>query len=214
MKKYVIILIVAVIAITALLVKNYAFAVDVVDSYNESNQDAYTSLYNNYCIKIGQSFTGDGSALDSCKFYLKKLGSPTGNATATIYAHTGTFGTDGTPTGSVLATSGNLDVSNLTETLTLTTLTFAGAEKITLANGTKYFVLLEYSGGDNDNNARIGFDVDGTHNGNFARYTDVWTSNSSYDLIFYVYSEEEDGGRQATQIKTGMKINSGKLIIK
>ena len=53
----------------------------------------------------GQSFTGNGGTLDSCVFELGKSGSPTGNAVAKIYNHTGTYGTSSKPTGAALATS-------------------------------------------------------------------------------------------------------------
>ena len=66
----------------------------VVDSYSESNQNALVSLYDqNVSRAKGQSFTGDGGTLDSAKWHLSKIGSPTGNAVVYIYAHTGTFGT-------------------------------------------------------------------------------------------------------------------------
>lgn len=45
----------------------------------------------------GQSFEGDGGTLNSCKFYLKRSATASGNTYAKVYAHTGTFGTDGTP---------------------------------------------------------------------------------------------------------------------
>ncbi len=97
----------------------------IVDSYSESNHsNVYASLYNGFFTKFGQSFTGDGKILDSCKFYLKKVGSPTGMAVATIYAHTGTFGNGGKPTGSPLATSDNFDVSTLTVSNQLITFNF------------------------------------------------------------------------------------------
>jgi len=102
-----------------------------IDSYSESHQDlAITLQAGGGNTKVGQSFTGDGNALNSCKFYLQKSGSPTGNAVATLYAHTGTFGTNGTPTGAALATSDNFDVSTLTTNLQLITFNFSGVEKI------------------------------------------------------------------------------------
>lgn len=160
------------------------------DSYSESYQTTSSSVYNGAPIKVGQSFTGDGNDLNSCKFYLKKFGSPTGNVIATVYAHTGTFGSNGKPTGSALATSGNFDISTLTTSYALTTFTFTGANNITLVNGTKYFIVLEYSGGDVSNHLVIGCDdTTLTHGGNYASYTTSWGSLSIIDVCFYVYTE-------------------------
>ena len=162
------------------------------DSYSESNQDQVSSLYSGSDIKIGQSFTGDGKTAESCKFYIYKSGSPTGNAVATIYAHTGTFGSTGTPTGPALATSDNFDVSTLTGNLALVEFNFTGANKITLTNGTHYFIVLEYSGGDVSNKVVFGFDTSGSHSGNVADYDSSWGTLDFFgsDLCFYIYTKE------------------------
>ena len=86
----------------------------IIDSYSESNQTSTLILHNGNITKDGQTFLGDGRTLDNCKFLFKKRISPAGNAVVKIYAHSGTFGIDGVPTGSALATSENLDVSTLT----------------------------------------------------------------------------------------------------
>lgn len=165
----------------------------IVDFYSESNQNSGAAMRNGGNIKCSQSFTAIGVVLDSCKFYLKKVGSPTGNAVAKIYAHTGTFGTDGLPTGVALATSDNVDVSILTTAYQLITFTFTGAEKITLTNGIKYCVVLEYSGGSFLNEITVGMDTSSSsHSGNLAIYASSWTTYSAYDLCFYVYRDDID----------------------
>ena len=159
----------------------------IVDSYSESNQSQEGIIYSGSTVKMGQSFTGNGNVINSGKLYLKKSGSPTGNAIMTIYAHTGTFGAGGTPTGAILATSDNFDVSTLTTNFALITFNFTGANKITLTNGTKYFVTLEYSGGDASNNVRIGVDnTSPSHNGNAAYYVSSWIALTD-DICFYLY---------------------------
>ena len=75
----------------------------VIDSYSESNQDNVYNPLGAYDVRgtypeQGQSFEGDGKVLDSCKVYLKRDSEASGSAYAKIYAHTGTFGSDGTPT--------------------------------------------------------------------------------------------------------------------
>jgi len=161
----------------------------IVDSYSESNQNASMDLYGDGNGK-GQSFTGDGGTLNSVIFYLNKSGSPTGSAYAKIYAHSGTFGTSSVPTGAALATSDGVNVSGIDTDYELVTFSFSGTEKITLTNGTKYVVTVEYSGGDADNYLQTGFDnLNPTHDGNFSSlYLGTWSANSDYDLCFYVYT--------------------------
>ena len=167
----------------------------IVDSYSETNQDSHFSAYNGSLrVEIGQSFTGDGATLSRAKFYLRKTGSPTGNATAYIYTHTGTFGYDGIPTGSALATSSTIDVSSISSTgFELVTFTFSGVNQIILTSGTYYFVTIRYSGGDSSNHLDVGFDITTpTHGGNAATtqtsWDDVCSSWYLRDLCFYVYA--------------------------
>jgi len=165
--------------------------IGIIDSYSESNFSGPGYLYDEY-IKAGQSFTGDGGVLDSAIFYLLIAGSPTGYAYAKIYAHTGTFGTSSLPTGNALAVSDGVDVSGISNVAyELTTFNFKGANKITLTNGTKYVVTLEYENGDASNYLMYGQDgTSPTHAGNKCYYDGSWHSLSSYDLCFYVYASD------------------------
>ena len=159
----------------------------VVDSYSESNYDQDYNLYSGSIVGRGQSFTGDGSDISKATFYLKKTGSPTGNAVAKLYAHTGTYGTNGTPTGAALATSDNFDVSTLSGSMALVDFSFS--TPYTLANGTYYVITIEYSGGDGSNYVVVGHDTSSSSHGGNRCYTSdgsSWTSNTG-DVIFYVY---------------------------
>lgn len=160
------------------------------DNYSETNQDSSTTLNSGGVVAVGQSFTGNGGQVSRAKFYLKKTGSPTGNATAKIYTHSGTFGTSSIPTGTALATSDNFDVSTLTTSFALTGLKFTGSNTITLTNTTKYVVSIEYSGGDASNNIQVGYDGSSpTHGGNYSSETGTtWTAQSGRDTCFYVYT--------------------------
>ena len=156
-------------------------------SYSESNQDSTTDI-NDTIIGVAQSFTGTGGILSSCQFYLKKSGSPTGNAVAKIYAHSGTFGTSSIPTGAALATSDNFDVSTLTTSFALTTFTFSNnANWFTLVNATNYVVAIEYTGTSSDF-IQIGYDGSAPgHGGNYSSLTTTtWTPVSGRDVCFYV----------------------------
>lgn len=166
---------------------------ELVDSYSEANQDDYYNLYGDGNSAIAQSFTSfatKGGILVSCKFDLAKVGSPTGNAYAKVYAHSGTYGESSVPTGSPLATSDPFDVSTLTTTLTLKTLTFSGSDKIKLAPGTYYCVVIEFTGGDFGNNLKVGIDLSSpTHDGNLADYVAEWVARAANDVCFYVYGQ-------------------------
>ncbi len=161
------------------------------DSYSESFSPTSFQLNSGGATQgIGQSFTGDGNALNSAKFYIKKFGSPTGNAVVKVYTHSGTFGTSSVPTGAALATSANFDVSTLTTSFQLISFSFSGGNKIALTNGTKYVVTIEYSGGDGSNALIVG--ADGTtlgHAGNKVGYNgSSWAAQSTFDVPFYVYT--------------------------
>jgi len=163
---------------------------NIIDSYSESNRNTDYNVQpsGGNAYKVSQSFTGNGATLGSAVFYLKKLGSPTGNATAEIYAHSGSFGTSSVPTGAALATSDSLDISTLTTTQTLTTLNFTGGNQIVLTNGTKYCVVFTSNNGDLSNNVVLGVDtISPTHGGNDATYVASWTAHSTRDACFYVY---------------------------
>src|SRR3990167_9175266 len=159
-----------------------------IDSYSESDYDTDFSVASGTAVGVSQSFTGDGSTVVNAKFYIYKSGSPTGNATANIYAHSGVFGTSSVPTGAALATSDSVDVATLSTSISLVNFAFSGANQITLTNGTKYVVTIEYSGGGGANTVRVGYDASSpSHAGNNALFQGgVWTANSGRDTIFYV----------------------------
>lgn len=164
----------------------------VIDSYSESNQDgnfeiwAATARY-----QVSQSFTGDGNVLGRVQLYLAKLGSPSGNITVYIYAHSGTFGTNSIPTGAPLATSSTINANTLSTSFALKDFLFTGANQITLTNGTKYCVVVDFTSGDGSNTVKVGFDSSSpTHAGNIAENDSRfggWTARS-YDMIFYVHT--------------------------
>ncbi len=170
-------------------------AIVLIDSYSESNQDDYLPLYQSDQIEAGgQSFIGDGSILDRCVFDLRRVGSPTGYAYAKIYAHTGTFGVNGEPTGSALAVSAGVDVTTIgTGAHELVIFNFTGTQRIVLTQGTKYFVVCEYIDGPNSTNCiRVGYDSSSpSHAGNGAHFEyTYWVGSAAMDYIFYVYAEK------------------------
>jgi hypothetical protein len=176
-----------------IVVQQVGSVAGTVDSYSESNVDSDYALASDNFTGIGQSFTGDGNIIDYCQFYLKKFrGSPTGNAVAKIFSHSGTFGTSSVP-NALLATSDNFDVSTLTSSYALTSLSFTGANRIQLVSGTKYVVCFEYSGGAFVvNDVALGYDNSSpSHTGNSCKKTSgAYSTTAGVDATFYVFSLE------------------------
>ncbi len=173
---------------------------ETADLYFETNNDATSSMRTTQTVGVGQSFTGNGAVLYSARFLLKKTGAPTGNATAKIYAHSGSFGTSSIPTGAALATSATFDVSTLTTTYLNSTFPqlidfrFTAGNAITLTNATNYIVTVEYSGGSLGNTVDVGTDTSTpTHAGNLSTFDNVtWTATAGTDACFYIYTGAQD----------------------
>lgn len=160
-------------------------------SYAEANYSSSFPSGTSYFAVQYQSFTPSStSLLKTAKLYLKKAGSPTGNATVSIYATTGTLGTTCVPTGTALATSANLDVSTLTESNQLIEFTFSTAT--TLTAGTSYALVFTYSGGSVSNYVDLGVDdTSPSHEGNYGFYNaGNYTADNTVDIVFYVYGKQ------------------------
>lgn len=160
----------------------------LIDSYSESNADTYIPLDTGDFLYCGQAWQAAQTIkVGSCKFHLKKTGSPTGNMYAYLFAATGTPGTNGTGTGTALATSNAIDVSTLGTSAALVEFTFATPYEV--QNGNNYVICLGYSGGDTSNYVEYGCDVSSpTHAGNMAYKTPsgAW-DYSTADGCFYAY---------------------------
>jgi hypothetical protein len=164
-----------------------------VDTYATSNVSDSTALYSGAYTGAAQSFRGNGGVLKSVDVFLRKYGSPTGNAVAKIYAHSGSFGTSSVPTGAALATSDNFDVSTLTTSNELKTIAFTGANKINIGGG-DYVLSIEYSGGNGTNFLQVCNDaISSTHQGNLSEYNGSWVASSAKDMIFTVTVDSGTG---------------------
>lgn len=154
------------------------------DSYSETNQSGNNALAGS-SIEYGQSITGDGGVLSNVRFYLRKVGTPAGNMTVKLYAHSGTFGTSSVPTGAALATSVAIPADDLTTSYALTQFQFT--DQYPLAGLTNYVIALAYTGTATDY-VFVGTDTTTpTHAGNFSSYNGTtWTANAAIDACFYV----------------------------
>lgn len=188
-------------------------SVTTMDYYSEENQESGYAVNGGGTDNqaVGQSITGDGGNLTDIYYNLRLSGSPTGNATAKVYAHSGTFGTSSVPTGAALATSNTFDVSTLTGNYHNYKFTFASPA--TLTNGTKYVITFEYSGGSTVNTVQVGRDTTSpSHGGNAAHSSNgtSWSASSGRDLIFYaVTSGGGGGGGTSTRANAYMTTNTG-----
>lgn len=172
-------------------------------SYVEANRDGGTNVYAGAIIGAAQSFVGNGEVLQRASFYLRKVGAPTGNITAKVYVHSGTYGTSSIPTGAALATSTVIAATALTTSDVLYHYDFLTTNSITLTNATNYIISLEYGGGDASNYIIVGYDASTPgHGGNYSTLTGaVWTADSAKDAIFYLNT-----GSYVTLSSTAIKV--------
>ena len=152
-------------------------------------QNSGVNLYAGSTNKFGQSFYNQyGGSLTNVSVKLKKTGSPGGSIYVTLYAMTGTSGTDGKPTGSFLVASSNyLDASSLTTSYVSTLFTFPS---YTLADNTNYVAVFSYnSGGDGSNYVTIGTStaLGDTGNASYSTNGTVWTVDNTQDMYFSVF---------------------------
>jgi hypothetical protein len=170
----------------------------VMDSYASSNYDTDTNTYNNE--GSGMSFTGDGGTIDAVQFYLRRVGSPTGNLRMYIYAHSGTWGSTGVPTGSPLATSDPVDVSTIGTSMHFEQFNFP--TPFTTSAGVHYFAVFDYTTLTEDvsNQIIVGYDSSSpTAGGNLAyKPAGTWLSNPG-DWCFFVYK----GGSITLNVTSG-----------
>lgn len=160
----------------------------------DSNADSGTDFVVDNATITGaaQSFANGATATYVVKatVKLKATGSPTGNITASIYSHTGTFGSTGTPSTLVGTASDAIDAT--TVTAVYETYIFQFSTPVPLSASTNYFLVIEHPDGDASNYVQIqGLATSGTHAGNRAHNTAGWTAVAADDLAFEVYASPQ-----------------------
>jgi hypothetical protein len=158
----------------------------VIDSYSESNQSSGLTLGAAGYSAAGQSLTASARLMISdAQFYLKKTGSPTGNISARILTHTGTYGNTSIPDTLIVSSSTVVAASSLTTSYQLISFNFPSG--YVLDNGGYYCAEVVYSGGDISNNVSAGADVSSpSHSGNAFINSGGYADANSFDLIFYL----------------------------
>lgn len=139
----------------------------------------------------GQSFTVPSHGLNKylvrCEFDLKiGLGTPTGNMTAEIYAHSGSYGTTSVPTGGALATSKGVPCSKLTGSYQTFNFEFQTPELLTA--GSNYVIVIRHADGDASNYVQVDGAASGAHSGNLSTDTGSWAATGAADLKITVYA--------------------------
>lgn len=160
----------------------------VVGSYATSNIDSdFTVGTGASRLGVGQSFTGNGKKINSVSLSLKKVGTPAGSVFVSLYAHTGTFGSTGLPTGLALATTTSILASSLTTSYVVTEFFFL--TNYVLVNGANYVITVTKEIPDIANYFVVGGDSSSpTHSGNSCNYDDSsggWVAETG-DLSFSV----------------------------
>lgn len=171
----------------------------LLNSYAETNQDSdrtisasWDGLLSAYYQTFKTPDDGKSYFLNRARLYVKRSGGSAINCQVEVYAHTGTYGSTGKPTGSVLATSAVLDRDDLADAYTLTDFAFSGANRVQLSPNTAYAVVLKKTSGDTS----VVWGCDGSspaHAGNNGSWDSAaWAYSSTYDMCFYFYGELEE----------------------
>ena len=154
--------------------------------FDESTLFDSTDSFTTTVTGFGQSFRGHGGRITKATFLIRRSNSPTGNIVAKVYAHSGTFGIVGIPTGPALATSSPIDVSTLSTSDTDVEFTFSSGPHLT--QGTAYFVTIEYSGASGTDTVVTNHHGSSSiHSGNKARLVSGSWTGVEDDLAFKVY---------------------------
>ena len=173
----------------------------LAESYTEGNYSNSVQMVSKHpslnasVSSIGQSFNSSGDhRITSAQFYVRKVGAPSGNATAVLYAHSGVFGTSSVPTGAALATSDPVDVSTFGAALGLITFNFTGVNQYLMDSEVLYCIAFINPGtGVMNATNRVEFgrnNTAGGHPGNeFIYQNNAWVAIAGSDAIFYVYAE-------------------------
>ena len=172
----------------------------LMDSYTEAfttSRDIKTAhpSPNATISAVGQSFNSSMDArITSVQFYLSELGNPTGTLTAVLYAHSESFGINGTPTGAALATSDPIIGTTLPDFATYgyVAFNFSGANMYPLVSEQNYFIVIEGTSGPLNGADYVRVGTSNTvpvHDGNQAYYANNGWSPSGNDVMFYLYVE-------------------------
>ena len=166
--------------------------IDIYESDFGTNTEIMADWDN---VALAQSFTGNGERLGVARFFASGYSDDpggiavSGTLQAKLYAHTGSFGSGGTPTGAAVATSTNtINASDVAVSAEFEWIEFVFDDTYTLVDGTNYFIAIEHSGHDSGFDNWIEVRIDTAikiHAGNLAKDTGSWAASAN-DMPFQV----------------------------
>ncbi len=177
----------------------------LIESHTALSGNNIATLRDGAADECGQAFTGNGQGLSHARFRLRRSSSPTGDITARLYAHTGTFGFNGKPTGAVLSESDPIEAATITN-VDYTWYEFTFPTEYTLVDGTKYCLAVAFAGGGFGIGhilATYSFGAGATHAGNFFtrnETTGLYGTDGSSDTYFEALNIEEPAVRTPNEI--------------
>ena len=184
----------------------------VVLTDDNQTANSTTALASNSTSAAGQSFTGDGNEICRVEVSLSKIGTPSGSVVVKIYAHSGTFGTNGIPTGDALAESNSLSTTVLTGSAA--PYLFQFSPPLQTVNGTKYVLAIEVASVSAPSNFVVtNYHTNSdTHDGNRSSFFSSSWSAAAGDLYFQVFSYEVAAGNDLiTGVASAAFTNSATL---
>jgi len=151
----------------------------ILTSYSEAGLNNSSNLSSASYLNAGETFKlNDNSRITHAAMWLNKAGSPTGDVTYNLYAHSGTYGSTGVPTGSVLVSSATLSAASIVLGFNRYELAFSSSYLI--AANTPLVLICNFAPTFSDvtNYVRVGNEIGGTYGGN---YTDDSGGSFGYD---------------------------------
>lgn len=182
--------------------KRTARSVTVSDSFTRIIRDYGFQFQSSFTspTKVGQTFLGNGQVLDSITVMVAtNTASQATDAIMQIYAHTGTFGSGGTGTGPVLATSNATIVPATEFNAAYVTFRFSGANRVFLTDGVPYVFVFG-----SPTKSLYFFTVGNIGSGNSVTFNGTtWSSTTTADMLFYATSAQAIGKITLVRSATG-----------
>lgn len=162
----------------------HTVAVGPIDALSHG---VYGAAFGPTLTGMGQSFHGvNGARVGGVSFRIFKIGSPTGDVYAKLYAHDGVFGTSSVPTGAPLATSTALAASAVGAGPSFDKFSFP--QPYELGSG-DYVVTCEYADGASGNTVYVTVHNASQHPGNRTnKLSGSWVSHS-WDTSFLLHAD-------------------------
>ncbi len=155
---------------------------------------------------VAQSILSDGKPVQVIGFKMYKAGAPVGVLKAAIYAHTGTFGSGGLPTGAPIAVSDTTVAMEDMSTTVQLWYFFIFSTPVALTNGTNYCVVVYADSATTlnaSNYVNVMLTSGGPHPGNYARFMNsIWSTVAGFDTLFKYYEDYTDDAEDQALVIT------------